>query len=164
VLEPEPVEDERGCFARLYCASEFASHGLNPQFLQSSVSRNTRAGTLRGLHFQAQPHAEAKLVRCTRGAIFDVALDLRRNSTGFRQWFGVELSADNRRMLYIPEDCAHGFQTLLDDSEVAYQISMPYVPEAARGVRWDDPAFGIRWPAPVSLMSARDREYADFPA
>jgi dTDP-4-dehydrorhamnose 3,5-epimerase len=162
LVEIEPLADERGFFARSFCAQDFAAHGLSPSFAQWSISHNTSAGTLRGLHYQAQPHAEAKLVRCTRGAIYDVVLDLRRGTPGFGRWHAVELSAQNRCALYVPEGCAHGFQTLLDDSEVSYSISTPFVAAAARGVRWNDPAFGIIWPLPVGMISARDRELADF--
>lgn len=163
VVEPERVGDERGFFARTWCAETFAAQGLNPALAQCSVSFNERRGTLRGMHYQAAPHAEAKLVRCTRGALWDVVVDLRPDSPTFRQWFGAELTADNRRMLYVPEGFAHGFQTLEDETEVFYQISVPYVPGAGRGVRWDDPAFGIQWPhADERVMSDRDRGYPDF--
>ncbi len=165
VIEAEPITDERGFFARTFCAREFAGHGLSPHLEQSSLSFNQRAGTLRGMHYQAEPYAEAKLVRCIRGAIFDVALDLRPASPAYKRWFAVELSADNRRSLYIPQGCAHGFQTLCDNAEVSYAISAPYVPEAARGVRWDDPAFAIAWPPAASrVIAARDRSYPDFGA
>ncbi len=162
LLEQEPIEDERGFFARTFCSQEFAGHGLNPLLQQCSSSYSAFAGTLRGMHFQQQPYAEAKLVRCLRGAIYDVALDLREHSSTFKKWFSVELTAENRRMLYVPEGCAHGFQSLVDGTEVMYQISSPYVPEAARGVRWDDPLFNILWPLPISRMSPRDREYERF--
>jgi dTDP-4-dehydrorhamnose 3,5-epimerase len=165
VVEPQPIEDERGFFARTFSTEEFAARGLDARVDQCSASFSVRAGTLRGMHYQAAPHGETKLVRCTRGAIFDVAVDLRRESPTYLRWAGVELSADNRRALYVPEGCAHGFQTLVDGAEVLYQISMPYVPAAARGVRWDDPAFGIDWPdAPIGgrTMSARDAAYPDF--
>jgi len=159
LIEPEPVEDARGLFARTWCAEEFRRHELNPALAQCSTSFNRRRGTLRGMHYQAEPWAEAKLVRCTGGAIHDVALDLRPASPAYRQWVGVDLSAANRRALYIPEGVAHGFQTLADDSEVFYQISVAYHPEAARGVRWDDPAFGIRWPLAAPLLNERDAGY-----
>ena len=165
VVEPERHEDERGFFARTFAAEEFEAHGLDSRVCQCSTSFNAQAGTLRGLHYQADPHGEAKLVRCTRGAIFDVAVDLRPGSPTRLRWFGVELSAAGGHALFVPEGCAHGFQTLVDASEVHYQISTPYVPDAARGVRWDDPAFGIEWPpAPASgrTMSERDAGYADF--
>jgi dTDP-4-dehydrorhamnose 3,5-epimerase len=164
VIDAEPIADERGHFARTYDREQFAQRGLDSRIAQCSVSFNLRAGTLRGLHYQADPHGEAKVVRCTRGAIYDVALDLRRGSPTFLSWHGVELGADNGRQFVIPEGCAHGFQTLADDSEVFYLISVPYVPGAGRGVRWDDPAFGITWPAPPPhgrTLSARDAEYPD---
>jgi len=154
--------DERGGFARSWCKQEFQNQGLNGNLVQCSISRNTRKGTLRGMHYQATPFAETKLVRCTAGAIYDVALDLREQSSTFRQWFGVTLSAENRQSLYIPEGCAHGFLTLTDESEVLYQISEFYHPESSRGVRWDDPAFRIVWPGKVEVISQRDRNYADF--
>lgn len=165
IVEVEPQADERGLFARTFCAEEFARHGLCASFPQCSTSFNHKAGTLRGLHYQAAPHAEAKLVRATAGAIFDVIVDLRAGSQTHRAWFGVELTATNRRALYIPEGLAHGFQTLADGAEVFYQISRPYVPEAARGARWDDPAFGISWPpAAARTISDRDRNWPDFRA
>jgi dTDP-4-dehydrorhamnose 3,5-epimerase len=160
VIHVEPVEDERGFFARTFCEDEFRKHGLDPCVAQCSVSVNTRRGTLRGMHFQTAPHAEAKLVRCTRGAIYDVILDLREESPTFNDWWAVELSAGARRQLYIPEGVAHGFQTLEHDTEVSYQMSRPYVPGAAAGVRWDDPAHGIEWPLEVTAMSAADRDRA----
>ena len=164
VLEIERLEDRRGFFARTWDSSELAERGLNARLAQCSISYNARRGTLRGMHFQAAPHEEAKLVRCTSGAIFDVALDLRPSSASFKGWFGVELTAENRRALYVPEGCAHGFLTLTDDSEVLYQISEVYAPDAARGVRWDDPAFGIDWPGEVVVITERDRTYPDFEA
>jgi dTDP-4-dehydrorhamnose 3,5-epimerase len=165
VVEPERMEDERGYFARTFSAREFADRGLDDRVDQCSTSFNAKAGTLRGLHYQRAPHGEAKLVRCTRGAIFDVCLDLRPDSPSYLRWTGVELSGDNGRALFVPEGCAHGFQTLVDATEVHYQISTPYVPEAARGVRWDDTAFAIEWPpAPAGgrTIAARDAEYPDF--
>jgi dTDP-4-dehydrorhamnose 3,5-epimerase len=162
VIEPERFEDERGFFARTWDVDEFAQHGLNQRVVQCSISYNRRRGTLRGMHYQAPPHEEAKLVRCTAGAIFDVAVDLRPGSPTFTQWFGVELSAENRLALYITEGCAHGFLTLTDDSEILYQMSALYAPHAARGARWDDPAFGIRWPDDVAVINDRDRTYPDF--
>jgi len=161
LIEPERRADERGFFARTWSASEFAERGLESGLAQCSVSYNRVRGTLRGLHYQAPPFAEAKLVRCTRGALFDVAVDLRPDSPSFKQWVGHELTEDNRRALYVPRGFAHGFLTLADATEVEYQISTPYVPDAARGVRWDDPFLGIDWPAPVEVISARDRDYAD---
>ena len=162
VIEPERFEDERGFFARTWDAGEFERRGLNGRLVQCSISYNGHRGTLRGLHYQAAPHEEAKLVRCTAGAIFDVAVDLRPDSPTYTRWFGVELSADNRLALYIPEGCAHGFLTLADDSEVLYQISELWAPDAARGVRWDDPAFRIRLPGEVVVINERDRTYPDF--
>lgn len=159
LIETEPNADERGSFARVWCRDEFRQHDLNPDLAQCSTSFNRKRGTLRGLHFQAEPHAEAKLVRCIRGRIYDVIVDLRRGSKTFRQWFAVELSPDSNQSLYVPEGCAHGFQTLEDDSEVLYLISVPYAPGAARGVRWNDPAFGIKWPVAEPILSARDRGF-----
>ncbi len=163
LLIPERLEDERGFFARTWCRREFGARGLSTAIAQCSVSFNHRAGVLRGMHYQAPPHSETKIVRCTRGAIFDVIVDLRPASRTFRRWFGAELTADNHRMLYVPDGFAHGFQTLVDCSEVFYQISAFYEREAAHGVRWNDPAFGIEWPpAGERIISARDRAYEDF--
>jgi dTDP-4-dehydrorhamnose 3,5-epimerase len=163
VVELERREDERGFFARVWCRDEFAGHGLVPDLAQCSISRNDRAGTLRGLHFQTAPHEEAKLVRCTRGTIFDVIVDLRPDSPTHAEWIGVELDAAEGTALYVPKGFAHGFQTLVDETEVLYMISDPYVPEAASGVRWDDPAFGIEWPpADVRVISERDRSWPDY--
>ena len=155
-------EDDRGFFARTFCRREFEARGLNPQVVQCNVSFNKRKGSLRGMHFQASPYSEAKLVRCTAGSIYDVIIDLRASSSAFRNHFGVELSARNRKMLYIPEEFAHGFQTLEDDTEVFYQMSQYYSPEHSRGVRWDDPAFGISWPPGERIIIERDRTYPDF--
>jgi dTDP-4-dehydrorhamnose 3,5-epimerase len=160
-VAPERAEDQRGFFARTWCAEEFAAHGLVDRWAQCSVSFNNRRGTLRGLHYQRAPHAEVKLVRCTAGALYDVVVDLRPSSSTYLKHVAVELSASTRLMVYVPEGCAHGFQTLQDGSEVFYQISVPYSKEPA-GVRWDDPAFGISWPYPDPIMSDRDREYPDF--
>ena len=162
IVEPERHADPRGFFARTWCVTEFAQHGLWPRFVQASVSFNPRCGTLRGLHYQAAPHLEAKLVRCTRGAIYDVAVDLRPRSPTFRQHAAVVLDADNRLGFYIPEGCGHGFQTLTDDTEVLYQMSAFYAPEAQHGVRWDDPAFAIPWPPADRLIADRDLQYPDF--
>jgi dTDP-4-dehydrorhamnose 3,5-epimerase len=159
LIEPEVIEDERGSFARTFCAREFERRGLNPCVAQCNLSWNRQRGTVRGLHYQAEPFAEAKLVRCTRGALFDVVVDLRPGSPTLGAFAAVELTAAGGRMLYIPEGCAHGFQTLEDDTEVFYQISQFYHPESARGLRWDDPAFAIPWPLPVSVISAKDRSY-----
>jgi dTDP-4-dehydrorhamnose 3,5-epimerase len=162
IVEPMRREDERGFFARTWDADEFRRAGLAGVVVQTSLSFSRRRGTLRGMHYQEAPHAEAKLIRCTAGAIFDVALDLRPGSATFRRWVGIELSAENRLALYVPEGCAHGFLTLADDSEVAYQMSAPHVPEAARGVRYDDPAFAIEWPGEVVVINERDAGYPDF--
>ena len=159
IIKLEKLEDERGFFARTFCQHEFEAHGLNPQVAQCSVSFNKKKGTLRGLHYQVAPYEEAKVLRCTMGAIFDVVLDLRRDSPTFQQWIGVELTVDNRRMLYIPAGCAHGFETLADDTEVLYQMSEFFHPEAARGLLWNDPKFGIEWPLEPVVMSAKDRNY-----
>jgi len=162
VLDPERLADERGFFARIFEPSEFEARGLNPNVAQSSLSFNPRKGTMRGMHFQRPPFAEAKLVRCTRGAVHDVIIDLRRDSKTFLGHLGVILDAESRRMLYVPEGFAHGFLTLTDDAEVTYQISARYSPEHASGVRWNDPAFGIQWPGPVVLVNERDRTYPDY--
>lgn len=164
VVDVEPHADERGLFARTYSVREFSERGLCASYPECSTSFNHKAGTLRGLHYQAAPHAEAKLVRVTAGAVFDVIVDLRAGSPSRGHWFGVELSGANRRALYIPEGFAHGFQTLADGAEVYYQISRTHTPDAARGVRWDDPAFKIAWPRAVSCISERDRQYPDFRA
>jgi dTDP-4-dehydrorhamnose 3,5-epimerase len=161
VVDVEPIPDERGFFARTWCAEEFRSLGLNPKLAQCSVSFNKRRGTLRGMHYQNDPWPEAKLVRCCSGAIYDVIVDLRRASPSYAKWFAVELTAANHTMLYVPEGVAHGFQTLTDDAEVFYQISEMYHPECARGVRWNDPAFGIEWPIPDPILSERDRTFPD---
>ncbi len=162
LIEPERQEDTRGFFARTWCESECGARGLNTRVVQCSVSFNKRRGTLRGLHYQAPPHEEAKLVRCTRGSIYDVIVDLRPDSPTFRQHVAVVLSAENGRLLYVPEGCAHGFQTLEDDTEVSYQMSEFYSPDHARGVRWNDPAFGIEWPADERIILDRDQNYPDF--
>lgn len=161
-IAPERVEDHRGFFARTWCDREFAARQLPDRWAQSSISFNTRRGTLRGLHYQRAPHGETKLVRCTAGAVFDVVVDLRPDSSTYLKHVAVELNASNRLMLYVPEGCAHGFQTLTDGAELFYQISVPYSSEHATGVRWDDPAFGISWPNPDPIMSDRDRQYPDF--
>ncbi|MBX7221895.1 MAG: dTDP-4-dehydrorhamnose 3,5-epimerase [Blastocatellia bacterium] len=157
LIELEPHADERGFFARSFCRSEFAAKGLNPNLVQCNISYNRQRGTLRGIHFQAEPYPEAKLVRCTAGALFDVVVDLRPDSPTFKTWYGVELSAANRLMLYIPPGCGHGFQSLADDTEVFYQMSEMYHPEAARGVRWNDPVLGIVWPLAEPVISQRDQ-------
>jgi dTDP-4-dehydrorhamnose 3,5-epimerase len=163
VVELEPIQDERGFFARAWCADEFAECGLETDIAQCSISYNARRGTLRGMHWQAAPHEEVKLVRCTRGAIYDVVADLRPASSTFGQWVAVELSAQNRRLLYVPKGCAHGFQTLEDETEVFYAISAFYAPDAGRGFRYDDPAFAIDWPLPERVVvSDRDRTLPDY--
>jgi dTDP-4-dehydrorhamnose 3,5-epimerase len=158
----DPQSDERGFFARSWCEEEFASHGLNPRLVQCNVSFNVKKGTLRGMHYQVEPFQEAKLVRCTQGAIYDVAVDLRPQSPTFKRWVATVLSAENRNMLYIPEGCAHGFLTLTDNTEVFYQMSEFYHPESARGVRFDDPAFQLVWSDKIEVISERDRTYPNF--
>jgi dTDP-4-dehydrorhamnose 3,5-epimerase len=160
ILGLEPKPDERGFFARMWSEEELASHGLDARITQASLSYNRCRGTLRGLHYRVAPHAESKIVRCIRGAIYDVVVDLRSESASCYQWFGVELTSDNRKSIYIPEGCAHGFQTLEDHTEVLYLMSQRYVPEAERGLRWDDRAIGITWPpVEVRIMSERDRNW-----
>jgi dTDP-4-dehydrorhamnose 3,5-epimerase len=161
-IDIDPIPDERGFFARTWCSDQFLRQGLNARLVQCSVSFNKKEGTLRGMHYQVAPHAEAKLVRCTRGSVYDVVLDLRAGSSSFRGWIAVLLSADKRNMVYVPEGCAHGFLTLQDECEIFYQMSEIYYPDCARGVRWSDPAFQIKWPAPVQVISERDRTYPDF--
>jgi dTDP-4-dehydrorhamnose 3,5-epimerase len=160
LVEPEPQPDERGLFARIWCAREFREHGLCASFVQSSVSFNDVAGTLRGMHYQAEPNGEVKLVRCTAGSIFDVIVDLREASKTYLKWCAATLSGENRSALYIPQGCAHGFITLEERSEVVYEISEFYHPESARGVRWNDPALAIQWPRAPARISARDAAYA----
>jgi dTDP-4-dehydrorhamnose 3,5-epimerase len=162
LIEIERQTDERGFFARTWCQQEFSEHGLNADLVQCSVSHNKRSGTLRGMHWQAAPHEEAKLVTCIRGRMYDVIIDLRDASATFKQWIGVELSAENRTALYIPAGFAHGFQTLEDDTEVFYHMAEFYHPELQRGFRWNDPAFGIKWPLPNPIMSERDGSYPDY--
>lgn len=163
IIDLETRSDERGFFARAFCRREFEARGLNPEVAQCNLSLSASAGTLRGMHFQLPPHEEAKLVRCTQGALYDVALDLRPESPSYLQWVGVELTAENRRMLYVPEGCAHGFQTLLTDTEAFYQVSAAYAPEAERGFRWDDKAFGIVWPdAAERTISEKDEHWPDY--
>jgi dTDP-4-dehydrorhamnose 3,5-epimerase len=159
VVELAPLDDDRGFFARSFCVREFEARGLVSVVAQCNISFNKKAGTLRGLHFQAPPHEETKLVRCTRGAIYDVAVDLRPGSSTYRHWYATELTADNRRMMCIPGGFAHGFQTLLDDSEVFYQMSEFYHSESGRGLRWDDPALAIPWPLANPIMSEKDQTY-----
>jgi dTDP-4-dehydrorhamnose 3,5-epimerase len=162
VIEHDLAEDERGFFARTYCEDDFARAGIAMRPRQINLSSNLHAFTLRGLHFQAAPHGESKVVQCVRGRIFDVAVDLRSNSPSYRRWFGIELAPDLRRMVFIPEGCAHGFLTLEAASDVFYLMGHPFVPKAGRGVRWNDPAFDIDWPAQPRIISPRDRSYPDF--
>jgi dTDP-4-dehydrorhamnose 3,5-epimerase len=163
LIEPERQEDERGFFARTWCREEFAAHGIACSWVQCNVSFNRRRGTLRGLHYQAAPWEEAKLVRCTMGALYDVIVDVRPGSLHFGAWAAVELTAENRCLLYVPPGFAHGFQTLADDTEVFYQMSQTYHPEASRGLRWNDPALAIEWPAcRQRTISAADQSYPDF--
>ena len=162
VIELKKITDDRGFFARAWCRDTLVAQGLNGGQTQLNVGFSHRKGTLRGMHFQKAPHAEVKIVRCTRGAVFDVAVDLREGSATRGQWFGVELTADNHKQLYIPEGFAHGYQTLTDDSEIEYSTTHVYAAASAGGVRYDDPTFGIRWPLPVSVISEADRKWADF--
>jgi len=161
-IQIEAKPDDRGIFARTWCQEEFASQGLSSRLVQCNLSFTTQQGTLRGMHYQVAPHEETKLIRCTRGAIYDVVLDLRPDSPAYKDWVAVELTAGKRNMIYVPEGCAHGFLTLQDGTEVIYQMSEFWNPESSRGVRWDDPAFQITWPAKVEVISERDRTYPDF--
>ncbi len=164
IIELEKQEDERGFFARVWCKKEFSEHRLASRMVQANMSANKKRGTLRGLHYQLAPHQETKLVRCTKGAIFDVIIDLRPESGTYKQWLGVELTAENHKMLYVPEGFAHGYQTLRDDTEVFYQVSEFYSPESERGVRWNDPAFSIHWAITDSmLISPKDQRWRDYP-
>ncbi|SHF43000.1 dTDP-4-dehydrorhamnose 3,5-epimerase [Mariniphaga anaerophila] len=162
IIKIEKLEDERGFFGRSWCAKEMKKHGLNAGISQANVSFNKLKGTLRGMHFQKAPHQEAKLVRCSRGSIFDVIIDLRKNSPTFKQWIGVELTQDNYKMLYVPEDFAHGFITLEDNCEISYQMSEFYVPGAGETIRWNDPLFNIQWPLTPTVMSEKDKSQSDF--
>jgi dTDP-4-dehydrorhamnose 3,5-epimerase len=162
VLELQKLEDERGFFARSWCQQEFQAAGLVPCVVQANVSYNHKKGTLRGMHYQQPPHSETKLVRCTRGALYDVIVDVRPASPTFRQWVGVELTADNYKMLYVPEGFAHGFITLTDETEATYQVSQFYTPGAERGLRYNDPTFAIEWPLPVAVISKKDKNWGDF--
>lgn len=164
LVEPEALADERGFFARTFCSETFADNGLNPNLRQCSISFNVSRHTLRGMHYQLPPHEEAKLVRCTQGAAYHVILDLRDESENYLQWASAELSAENRNMIYVPEGVAHGFITMQDATEIFYQMSEVYSPESAAGVRWDDPAFGIAWPAEPAVISERDNGYPDCSA
>jgi dTDP-4-dehydrorhamnose 3,5-epimerase len=161
VIDIERLEDERGFFARSWCRREFEAHGLNPRLMQCDISFNLRKGTLRGMHYQTKPFEEAKLVRCTRGAIHDIIVDIRPDSPTFREYVGLLLAAESRRSLYVPEGFAHGFLTLEENTEVFYQMSEFYAQECARGIRWNDPMFGIEWPSDVLVISDRDRNYPD---
>jgi len=164
VIMPDRIGDDRGFFARTFCRREFEERGLNPNLAQANISFNKHKGTLRGMHFQIAPHAEVKLVRCTAGAICDVIIDLRPASPTYKQWFAAELTHDNHQQLYVPEGFAHGYQTLSDAAEVVYQVSEFYSPESERGVRWNDPAFSISWPLPVTALSAKDAAHPDWEA
>lgn len=162
LIDPEPVRDERGMFMRTWCQREFEAHGLPIAWVQFSVSVNIQRGTMRGLHYQSAPHEEVKLVRCTVGTIYDVIVDLRPESPTYRQHIGITLSADNRRAVYIPKCCAHGFLTLQDDSQVSYHMSEFYEPASSRGIRWDDPILNIKWPEPILIVSEKDRMWPSF--
>jgi dTDP-4-dehydrorhamnose 3,5-epimerase len=164
IITPDLIEDERGFFARTFCRREFEANGLNPNLVQCNISFNKQKGTLRGMHYQVAPHAEVKLVRCTAGAIYDVIIDLRAESPTFRQWISVELTAENHHQLYVPEGFAHGYETLTDNTEVAYQVSEFYSPESERGIRWDDPAFVVSWPLPVAAVSSKDATHPNWEA
>ena len=164
LIELERKEDERGFFARAWCENEFAEHHLEGKIVQCNISFNKKRGTLRGMHFQSHPHAETKVIRCTRGSIYDVIVDLRPESPQYKQYLSVILSAEARSMLYIPKGFAHGFQTLEDETEVFYYMSEHYAPHAAKGFRWNDPAFKISWPDPVRIISEKDCSYPDFDA
>lgn len=162
IIEPEQLEDKRGFFARTFCRKEFDANGLNPNLVQCNISFNEKKGTIRGMHFQIPPYEECKLVRCTMGSLYDVIIDLRPDSQTYCHWFAVELTAEKYRMLYVPKGFAHGFQTLEDDTEVFYQMSEYYHPEAARGICWDDPMFQISWPLKNSITSEKDQQYPLF--
>ena len=164
VVDIQPFQDERGFFARTWCENEFTEQGLDPNLAQCSVSFNRRAGTVRGLHVQLPPYADSMLVRCTQGALYDVIIDLRTDSDSYMQWVGVELTAKNRRALYVPKGFAHGFMTMEDDTEAFYMISEFFAPDSARGIRWDDKRFDIQWPGPVNVISAKDLSYPDYDA
>ncbi|UCF14098.1 MAG: dTDP-4-dehydrorhamnose 3,5-epimerase [Phycisphaerales bacterium] len=162
IIELEPVTDERGFFARTFCEIEFSEHNLTSHFVQCSLAWNTSKGILRGLHYQVAPYEEVKVIRCNRGAIYDVVIDVRPDSATYGKWVATELSPGSNKMLYVPHGCAHGYQTLEPDSEVYYLISSPYAPSAQRGVRWNDPAFGVHWPITDPILSSRDRSHPDF--
>lgn len=162
LLDPKRIEDARGFFARSFCVKELQEHGIHSSIQQINLGFSAQGGTLRGLHYQLAPHQEVKVVRCTRGSVFDIVLDLRPDSPTFKQWIGHELTAENRRILVVPEGCAHGYQTLEDNSEVEYSTTASFAPDAARGVRYNDPAFGVEWPLPVTAISDADRTWPDF--
>jgi dTDP-4-dehydrorhamnose 3,5-epimerase len=162
IIDIERLEDERGFFARAWCQKEFHDHGLNSKLVQCSISYNTKKGTLRGMHYQTKPHEECKLIRCTSGSIYDVIVDIRKDSLTYGQYINVVLSSENRKMLFVPEGFAHGFLTLVDSTEIFYQMSEFFAPEHARGFRWNDPAFGIKWPNDVQVISERDRNMPNF--
>ena len=163
VIELEKYSDDRGFFSRAWCQKEFKEQGINSRFVQANIGFSKNSGTIRGIHYQIAPFEEAKLVRCIRGAIFDVVLDLRPELPSFKQWFGVELSDENRKMLYVPEGCAHGYQTLVDNTEFFYQVSQVYSPESERGILWNDPEFDIEWPIDEDLViSEKDQNWPDF--
>ena len=162
IIELEMLNDERGAFARIFCQKEFEKHGLNPNIAQCSISLNTKKFTLRGMHYQKSPHNEAKLVRCSRGLIYDVIVDLRPHSSTFKKWTSIELSVKNKKMVYIPEGFAHGFQTLDDNTEVIYQMSQFYSPDHSEGFRWNDPSFKIEWPSEPKAISSKDLDFPDF--
>jgi dTDP-4-dehydrorhamnose 3,5-epimerase len=162
VIEPERIEDERGFFARSFCSREFKENGLETDFVQCNISFNNKEGTLRGLHYQTSPHEEAKLIRCTMGAIYDVIVDIRPDSLTYKKWVAFELSQKNRKMIYVPKSFAHGFLTLTDNTEVFYQMSWFYTPDSGRGIRWNDPELGIKWPSVIKIISKQDAGYPDF--
>ena len=162
IIDPDLFQDERGFFARTFCREEFQQHGLSPDMIQCNISFNKLKGTLRGMHFQLAPHGEGKLVRCTRGAIYDVIIDLRPTSKTHLKWIVVELTEENRKMLYIPEGFAHGFQTLQDNTEVFYQMTSTFVAQAARGIRWNDSSLNIQWPSVPTMISEKDQSYPDY--
>lgn len=162
IIEIEERRDERGFFARGFCVSEFSSHGLNANIVQTNISYNVKKGTLRGMHLQLPPHEEVKIVRCTRGALYDVIIDLRAASPTYGKWTGVELTEDNHKMLYVPEGFAHGFITLADNTEANYMVTQFYSPSSEAGIRWNDPEFNIQWPVEPTVISEKDRNHPDF--
>lgn len=162
IIEPEKRSDDRGFFARIWCEDEFKAHGLNTNLVQANMSRSFYKGTLRGMHYQLPPFAETKLVRCTKGSIYDVIIDIRSDSPTYKQWLGVELTEENHKMLYVPEGFAHGFLTLTDNAEATYLVTAFYNAENERGLRYNDPAFGINWPAPITNISDKDAVHSDF--